>query len=128
MKHFRRKYQHCCFSCEREVLRLAFEELPAPVSPTIACRPLALKKAATRENASLMLSVVQSAWVPELSTSRYLWMSSISPSVEPSGLVTLMRAAFDPLLTDVAALVKLLPGSKIICVDAPAFRIAVTAS
>lgn len=61
-----------------------------------------------------MLLVVQVVCVPELSSSRYLWMSSRRLSVVPSGLVMFMSAATLPLDTRVAALSKLVPGRRII--------------
>jgi hypothetical protein len=62
------------------------------------------------------------------SESRYLWTSNIKLVLFPSGLWTVLRFPAGPLLMNVCAEVKSFPGSKIICVVAPACRIAVTAA
>lgn len=52
------------------------------------------------------------ALVPELSVSKYLWTSKINPVVVPSGFLTVLSAAADPLETKVSAEVQLLPGRR----------------
>ncbi len=69
--------------------------LPPPVSVLRAWRLLARSQVARGWKAVLMLSVTHSVWVPELSESRYLWTSMMSPSKEPSGFLTLSRAGPD---------------------------------
>ena len=56
---------------------------------------------------SSMASVTHSAWVPELSESRYLCTSKIRSVVEPSASLTLERASALPLSTNAFADVKL---------------------
>ena len=72
--------------------------------------------------------VVHSACVPLPSESRYWWTSKTRPVLLPSGLVTVLRAAADPSETKAPREVYMVPGSKTVCLFAPAQRIAVTAA
>lgn len=100
--------------------------LPPPVSVSIAWRPMARSDAASGAKVASMLLVTHSTCVPELSESRYLWMSKIRFVVLPSKFLTPLRASREPLETKVPAEVQLLPGRRIIWEVAPAERMAVT--
>lgn len=101
--------------------------MDAPVSEIMASRLFFLSQSESTLKAATLLAV---HWVrePELFSSRYLCMSISRLSVEPSGFVTAASAAALPLETNVSALAKLVPGRRIICDVAPAFRMAVTAA
>jgi hypothetical protein len=74
-----------------------------------------------------VLSVTQSACVPELSESRYLCTSKMSFFVVPSESVTLRR--YGPAsVGSVCADEYDEPGMRMYCEVAPAWRIAVTAA
>ena len=92
--------------------------MPPPVSVLNAWRPWQRSHAASGAHAFATLFVVHSAFVPELSKSRYLCTSKIRPVMDPSGFVTLFSASAEPFETNVSADVQLLPGRRMSCVVA----------
>lgn len=108
--------------------RLTDTSVPAPVSLTRACRWFVRSQVATGSKVSAILSVTQVLWSPELSMSRYLCKSKTRSVVELSGFVTVAIVAPHPLLMNVPALEKFVPGKRIMCETVSAFRIASTAA
>jgi hypothetical protein len=78
----------------RYVAQLAV--FPPPVSVLIACRPWQRSHSASGRQAFSMLFRTHSAFVPELSVSRYLCTSKTRPVKEPSGFLTAESAAAEP--------------------------------
>ena len=89
--------------------------LPPPVSVLNAWRPWQRSHAASGAHAFATLFVVHSAFVPELSKSRYLCTSKIRPVMDPSGFVTFLSASAEPFETKVSADVQLFPGRSTSC-------------
>lgn len=107
--------------------KLTEGSLPAPVSPMMAWRPCARSQVANSINPAVVFTA-QVECVPELSESRYWWTSYTRPVVVLSKFVTVLSKAALFVVMKVTAQLKLSPGRRIICVVAPACRIAVTAA
>ena len=88
----------CLTTIAAEPLSEGFPSIGDVISDTFASRR---KKSFRRSRQKLSRIMYTNLLVPELSLSRYLCTSNIRPVIEPSGLVTLARAAADPLDTKV---------------------------